>query len=237
MITFNNLSGVVLDIEGTTCPLDFVSNSLFPHARAAIPKFVEQHRNDPKLINLWNELDQTIAAEEADQAPKEMAPYLQWLIDQDRKVAPLKELQGLIWREGYAEGNLKAPLFNDVEKALRNWRSLGLKLAVYSSGSIEAQKLLYRHSSAGDLNNLFSGWYDTRIGSKLNSQSYVDIALNLGIKPLELLFISDIPLELEAAKKAGYQVCGSQRAGNKFFIDKNLFPVVNNFNQLKLESK
>ena len=181
MIRFNNLKGVVLDIEGTTCPLDFVVNSLFPYARQALPRFVAEHRQDPKLSALWEEVEQAITAETATDAPQEIADYLQWLIDQDRKFTPLKDLQGLIWQQGYNSGSLVAPLFDDVESALKTWHQQGLILAVYSSGSIAAQQLLYGNSIAGDLRGLFTSWFDSRLGSKVNSQSYIDLAKHLAI--------------------------------------------------------
>ncbi|MCP9793969.1 acireductone synthase [Synechococcus lacustris] len=235
MIKFNGLKGVVLDIEGTTCPIDFVANELFPYAHQALPKFVAEHSQDEQLKELWDEVKQAMQIEQTKGAPKEIASYLQWLIKQDRKFSPLKELQGIIWQEGYGAGKLKAPLFDDVGKALNNWHQMGLKLAVYSSGSVAAQKLLYSHSSAGDLSKLFSNWFDTRLGSKLDQLSYSQLAKTMAIPADALLFISDAPEELNAAKKAGYQTCGSQRARNKFIIDNNLFNVVTSFSSLELE--
>ena len=235
MIKFNGLKGVVLDIEGTTCSIDFVANELFPYAHQALPKFVAEHSQDEQLKELWDEVKQAMQIEPTKGAPKEIASYLQWLIKQDRKFSPLKELQGIIWQEGYGAGKLKAPLFDDVGKALNNWHQMGLKLAVYSSGSVAAQKLLYSNSSAGDLSKLFSNWFDTRLGSKLDQLSYSQLAKTMAIPADALLFISDAPEELNAAKKAGYQTCGSQRAGNKFIIDNKLFNVVTSFSSLKLE--
>ncbi len=234
MIRFNNLKGVVLDIEGTTCPLDFVVNSLFPYARQALPEFIAEHRQDPQLSALWEEVEQAITAETAIDSPQEIADYLQWLIDQDRKFTPLKDLQGLIWQQGYNSGSLVAPLFDDVESALKTWHQQGLILAVYSSGSIAAQQLLYGNSIAGDLRGLFTSWFDTRLGSKVNSQSYIDLAKHLAIPAAKLLFISDAPDELKAAKNAGLQVCGSQRPGNIQIINEASYKTIKKFSELEL---
>ena len=140
--------------------------------------------------------------------------YLQLLITCDRKLSALKELQGLIWRQGYADGHLRAPLFEDVPEALRRWHDQGLELAVYSSGSISAQKLLYGNSFNGDLRHMFSHWFDTGIGPKKDPISYKVIAESMGCKPSEVLFISDSLAELEAAVEAEMSVLFSDRPGN-----------------------
>jgi enolase-phosphatase E1 len=132
----------------------------------------------------------------------------------DRKLTPLKDLQGLIWAQGYADGDLVSPLFPDVPAALRRWYRSGLELAVYSSGSVPAQQLLYGHSEAGDLRSLFSHWFDTRTGLKQDPNSYRSISETLGAEPGSVLFISDAIGELEAAQTAGMQVLFSDRPGN-----------------------
>ena len=213
-VSFKQIKGVVLDIEGTTCPVDFVSGQLFPYARRALPAYLAEHGQDPELAPLLAEVRQAMVSESDGAAPRELVAYLQWLIDQDRKFTPLKDLQGRLWRQGYAEGALQARLFSDVVPALRRWHGQGLLLAVYSSGSVAAQQLLYGHSSEGDLRNLFSGWFDTRLGPKRESHSYERLAEALVTPAAELLFISDVAAELNAAAAAGFQVCGSQRPGN-----------------------
>ena len=140
--------------------------------------------------------------------------FLQRMIDQDRKLPALKELQGLIWDQGYGSGELIAPLFADVAPALRRWQEQGLELAVYSSGSVQAQQLLYRHSDAGDLSGMFRHWFDTRIGPKGAEASYRAIAEVMGLQPGVILFVSDAPDELEAADAAGLQTRFSLRNGN-----------------------
>lgn len=224
-----SVSDVLLDIEGTTCPVDFVANTLFPYARDHITVFIQQHGREADVAALlteaetaWN-ADHDPAAVTLRQACKSVeetdhasciAGYLRHLIRVDRKLPALKELQGMIWAEAYADGKLRAPLFPDVATALTAWRDAGLRLSVYSSGSVSAQKMVYRYSTAGDLRTLFHGWFDTRIGSKTEPRSYLNIADALEIRPAQALFISDSLPELNAASSAGLQVCFSDREGN-----------------------
>jgi enolase-phosphatase E1 len=165
---------------------------------------------------------------------KAAVSYLGWLIEKDRKLTPLKELQGLIWRQGYDQGLLKAPLYADVPEALERWHSAGLELSTYSSGSINAQKLLYRHSSYEDLSILFRSWFDTNIGSKVSSQSYTKIAEALKSSPEQIVFISDRKSELIAAAEAGIKVLFSQRVDNPE-TDNGNFIAVNNYADLDLK--
>jgi enolase-phosphatase E1 len=160
--------------------------------------------------------------------------YLGWLIEKDRKLTPLKELQGLIWRQGYDQGLLKAPLYADVPEALGRWHSDGLELSTYSSGSINAQKLLYCHSNYGDISILFRSWFDTNIGSKASSQSYTKIAEALKSSPEQIVFISDRKSELIAAEEAGVKVLFSQRVDNPE-TDSGNFIAVNNYADLDLK--
>ena len=215
------VSHVLLDIEGTTCPVSFVAQVLFPYAAAQLPAFIaaQQHRKDMQELiaqvqQSWQEDRDAANAGLLWEPSASVVPYLQWLIAQDRKVTALKDLQGLIWQQGYAHGELHAPLFADVAPALRRWSRQDLRLAVYSSGSVQAQQLLYGHSDAGDLRSLFGGWYDTRSGSKLEPSSYQTIADDLEVSPARVLFISDSTGELEAAQLAGMQVLFSDRDGN-----------------------
>lgn len=224
MIRFTGLRAVVLDIEGTTCPVDFVSGTLFPYAHRHLEAHLAQRGGDPALAPMLQEIWQGWAGESDPAAPPLPAaearqalaavPYLQWLISRDRKFTPLKDLQGQIWEAGYRQGELRTPLFEDVAPALRHWAALGLRLAVYSSGSVQAQKLFYGHTTAGDLQPLFSAWYDTRLGPKREAASYRALLEDLQLPGAAVLFISDSSGELEAASGAGLQVCGSQRPGN-----------------------
>jgi enolase-phosphatase E1 len=143
-----------------------------------------------------------------------VVPYLHWLIDHDIKLTALKDLQGRVWEAGYACGDLVAPLFSDVAPALKRWHQQGYQLAVYSSGSVAAQQLLYRHSQDGNLEGLFSHWFDTRIGPKQAPASYSTIAADLQLEPAEILFVSDAIAEIEAAHGIGMAVRFSDRQGN-----------------------
>ena len=222
MIDWESLRAIVLDIEGTTCPVDFVTGSLFPYARQHLGALLGQADQQAPLKPLLEEVQNAWQQETAagapayrdSQDPLALLPYLQWLIDQDRKLAPLKELQGLTWRHGYQSGALSTPLFADVAPALKQWHQRGLRLAVYSSGSVAAQQLFYGHTSDGDLSGLFERWYDTRLGPKKEAQSYTLLAADLQLPAGAVLFISDSSGELAAAQAAGLQICGSQRPGN-----------------------
>jgi len=221
-----SITHLLLDIEGTTCPASFVAQVLFPYARSAMPGFLETQAQDPEILSLieqsenaWREDPHPNAAALGQPSPGQrdlqgVAAYLQDLIDRDVKLTALKDLQGRIWRQGYASGELVAPLYSDVAESLQRWHSEGFVLAVYSSGSVPAQQLLYGHSAAGDLRSLFSHWFDTRVGSKQEQLSYQAIAEQMQSAPEQILFISDSLSELEAAAAAGLRVLFSDRDGN-----------------------
>lgn len=168
---------ILTDIEGTTSSIAFVHDVLFPYARARLPDWVAQHGGDLAQLLVW--------------------------MDTDAKVTELKDIQGKIWAKGYAAGELKGHVYPDAAEALRHWHADGLKLAVFSSGSVPAQKLIFGHSDQGDLRPLFSGWFDTTTGPKREAKSYVMIADAMGIAPADILFLSDISAETDAAKAAG----------------------------------
>lgn len=234
------VSHVLLDIEGTTCPVSFVSGTLFPYATEQLEPFLDAHRNDHAVQTLVAEV-KAAWRQEADpeaQALRQqdgagVLPYLRWLIRRDRKLTPLKDLQGLVWEQGYRSGALNGPLFADVPGALRRWRAAGLVLAVYSSGSIAAQQLIYGHSNAGDLRSLFSHWFDTRTGPKQTAESYASIASQLGVAPGKVLFVSDALKECKAAAAAGMQVVFSDRDGNPE-RDSGPFERIDSFDALEL---
>ncbi|MCS5691364.1 acireductone synthase [Cyanobium sp. FGCU-6] len=244
LIALYGLDWLLLDIEGTTCPVSFVAGTLFPYASENLAGFLEESAERPDVQAL---LQEVIAAWEADPDPAaaallkqrqpvgaalESLPYLQWLILQDRKLAPLKELQGLVWERGYERGDLLAPLYPDVHGALERWQASGFGLAVYSSGSVAAQQMLYTHTPSGDLRHLFSHWFDTRIGGKKESSSYTRIAKQLCCQPGRILFISDAMAELKAADAAGMKVLFSDREGNPE-RDPGPFKVIRSYTQLK----
>lgn len=183
----------LLDIEGTTAPITFVHEVLFPYARARLPAWVADHPDDPDVAAL------AAAHGGPDGALRQL---LAWM-DTDAKVTPLKAVQGRIWAQGYAEGALRATLYPDVVPQLRAWRADGVRLAVYSSGSVAAQQLLYGHTTDGDLRGWFAAWFDTTVGSKREAASYAAIARSLGEAPAAVRFFSDVEAELDAAAAAG----------------------------------
>ena len=195
------MDAVVTDIEGTTGSIAFVRDVLFPYARARIGAFIQARGDEPEIRALLN--DAARAAGDPAMTDAMIASCLERWIDEDRKVTALKTLQGLIWDEGYREGRLKGHVYADAAKALRAWAKAGLALYVYSSGSVEAQKLLFGHSVAGDLTPLFRGYFDTRIGPKKEAQSYRALAAEIGRPCAAILFLSDSAEELDAAADAG----------------------------------
>lgn len=197
------IRAILTDIEGTTSAIAFVKDTLFPFAEAALDGFLDAHAAEPAVAAILAEIP----------GPDPRAQLRRWMRE-DAKVTPLKSLQGLIWRAGFEDGRLKGHLWPDVAAALRAWHAAGLTLAVYSSGSVEAQRLLFRHSLAGDLEPLFAGFFDTRIGAKRETASYAAIATALGVAPGAILFLSDVVEELDAAAAAGLATCQLVRAGD-----------------------
>ncbi len=189
-------TAIVTDIEGTTTPIAFVRDVLFPYARARLPAFIASHGAEPPVAGLLDE-----AAQFAEGRPV-LDALLAWM-DADAKITPLKTLQGLIWNDGYARGDLLGQIYPDVPPVLRRWHARGIRLYVYSSGSEAAQRLIFGHSDAGNLAPLFSGFFDTRAGAKRAAASYRSIARGIGLPPGEVLFLSDIEQELDAAADAG----------------------------------
>lgn len=216
--------GVLLDIEGTTTPIAFVHEVLFSYARDQVRSFLirnietDEVRADIALLRDENAKDvnensyPTLLSVNAD--IESIASYIEWLIACDRKSTGLKSLQGKIWRQGYADGSLKSQVFEDVPPALQRWHEAGLKISIFSSGSVLAQKLLFAHTEAGDLTKYLSEYFDTNVGKKGEAESYRKIAGALGMAPGEIVFISDVVSELEAAQEAGMKTLLSIRAGN-----------------------
>ena len=219
--------GVVLDIEGTTTPISFVYDVLFPYARANLREFLETHGPTGLLAEVANQLREEHAADVArgDSPPPlpadvssgnavDLEPYVLWLMDRDRKSPGLKLLQGLIWQRGFADGTLRGELFPDVAPALDRWRSRAIDVAIYSSGSVLAQRLIFGHTPDGDLTPRISQFFDATIGPKREADSYRQIASELHRSPNELLFVSDVHAELTAARAAGFQTMLCVRPGN-----------------------
>ena len=206
--------GIVVDIEGTTSAARHVYDVLFPYARAHLRDWLDRHGSEPETASAVAAVAAGLGCD-PDDLDAVTAQLVAW-IDDDVKAAPLKTLQGLIWQEGYARGELTSHMFDDVPPALRNWQESGLTLAIYSSGSVAAQQALVAHAPQGDLRLLFSHYFDiTTAGPKREPSSYRRIAEALGIAPGDLLFLSDTQAELDAAREAGWQVVGLRRTGEE----------------------
>lgn len=178
--------------------------TLFPYARARLRKFLKAHSTDAAVRK---DLAEVARLEGRELTLDAAADVLEKWIDEDRKVTPLKSLQGLIWRKGYEAGELKGHVYPDAPEHLRQWHQRGLRLYVYSSGSVEAQKLIFGHTAFGDLTPLFSGYFDTRVGAKRETASYRKILLDTGLSGPDMLFLSDVGEELDAARHAGMKTC------------------------------
>jgi len=209
VIEVHGVRAVVTDIEGTTSSLAFVTDVLFPYARRAIPTYVRDH--EAELADINRQVAQAVGKPTLG-AQELTAILLKWM-DEDRKITPLKDLQGRIWRTGYESGEIISHVYEDAVQGLRRWHAAGLRLYVYSSGSIPAQQLLFAHTRAGDLRPLFCGYFDTTTGPKLESPSYARIAAVLGLPPRSIAFLSDHPGETRAAAEAGLQTILVARAG------------------------
>lgn len=206
------IKAIVTDIEGTTSSISFVKDVLFPYAAHNLPGYIREHRHE---LAVQTQLQATACESGLDVHDIEalIQQLLQW-IREDKKITPLKALQGLIWQDGYEQGAYKAHVYSDAVEQLKNWHASGLQLFVYSSGSIHAQKLFFKYSEAGDLTGLFSDYFDTTIGAKQEAVSYQRIAKNTGLPASELLFLSDIEGELNAAQQAGLRTTWIVREGD-----------------------
>lgn len=198
------IRAIVTDIEGTTSSLSFVKDVLFPYARAHLPDFVRQHSLEPEVKALLDDARQISGADLDNE--QLIGQFITW-IDRDQKITPLKSLQGLIWQDGYRQGAFKGHIYPDAAECLKAWHAKGYALYVYSSGSVYAQKLLFGHTEYGDLTPLFSGYFDTHIGGKQDAASYRAIAQQIQLPAADILFLSDIAAELNAARAAGFDTC------------------------------
>jgi len=217
---------IVLDIEGTTTPVAFVYRTLFPYARRRLHQYLTLHGDAPANQELWQRLARERETEtqceglpEWNDATTEsrddsIARYAEWLMDRDRKSPALKELQGRIWEEGYATGELVGDVYEDVPRAFDRWRRAGLGIGIFSSGSVLAQRLLFSRSTVGDLTPFLTWYFDTSVGAKIERASYERIAAVIDSAPPEILFVSDAVPELDAARAAGLQTRLCRRPGN-----------------------
>lgn len=219
------ITTLLLDIEGTTTPISFVYDVLFPYARNRVEQFLYQHQNDPEIDAALQSLESENRAEMADDVPslanspkqdfaRNAAGYCLWLMSRDRKSTPLKIIQGRIWEQGFRSGELRGEVFPDVPAAFRRWHNENRRVAIYSSGSVLAQQLLFGHSKYGDLASYISFFFDTQLGPKRVAESYLRISQELKCKAEEILFVSDMLEEIYAARQAGIQTALSIRPGN-----------------------
>jgi len=208
---------ILLDIEGTTTPISFVTETLFPYARTHLPSYLAQHGGS---VDCRAAIDALRREYDADRRAGESVPdwspraYLDWLMDRDRKSPALKELQGRVWEEGYRNGTLAGAVYEDVPGALSAWRDAGVAVGIYSSGSVRAQQWLFRRSTAGDLTPFLSWHFDTGVGGKRDAASYARIAADVNLAAAAILFVSDVAAELDAARAAGMQTALVVRPGN-----------------------
>jgi enolase-phosphatase E1 len=249
---------ILLDIEGTTTPVDYVFGVLFPYAKDYVASFLREHFHEQgvqedlrklrqeykadiaqgKLVLEWkNPVGGNSPSIEGAIAPSRnweasaAVPYIHYLISIDRKSTPLKSLQGKIWEEGYRTGKLRSQIFSDVPPAFDRWKKAGKQIYIFSSGSVQAQKNLFRYTESGDLTGYLSGYFDTEVGAKREPESYQKITRVVGVPPSSILFISDVEAELQTAQSSGLQTLFSSRPGN-ISADSDHFPVIQNFNQV-----
>jgi enolase-phosphatase E1 len=222
------IRGTLLDVEGTTTPISFVHNVLFPFARKHVQEFLDEQT--VKSLQLEHDADVADNRNPPSWAEGALA-YVHWLMDSDRKSTALKQLQGRVWLEGYTRGELRGDVFPDVRKALERWRREGRDVRIYSSGSILAQQLLFSTTAYGDLTTLINGYFDTKTGAKIDASSYSAIAKAFVLPPQEILFVSDVTRELDAANAAGFQVVLADRPGNLPQPQHN-YQMIHNFDEL-----
>lgn len=238
-LSAHHTKAILLDIEGTTTPISFVYDVLFPFARSHLRSFLEQEfhsaavQSDLELLKREHEAEQVLSAPQLDPSSiMSIVSYVEWLMDQDRKSTALKSLQGKIWEEGYRTGILRSKVFPDVAPAFKRWRAGGLKVAIFSSGSILAQKLLFRHTEHGDLTHFIAKYFDTTTGPKSEVQSYAKIAAALKFKATDVLFVSDVVAELDAAGESGMNTLLSVRPGNHPAPSDNKHTTIKTFNEI-----
>lgn len=222
---------IITDIEGTTTPISFVKDVLFPYSYEKIESFIKENLNNPEVLRILNDVKKL---ENKDLTIEEIIWILKKWIEEDKKITPLKEIQGLIWEEGYKTRQLEGFIYPDAYENLKSWFDNGLKIYVYSSGSVKAQKLLFSNTNYGDINYLFSGYFDTNIGNKKDSESYLKITKEINILPENILFLSDNPDEIIAAAKSGIKVIRLVRPNDAEYIKNFSYMQVESFDEIDL---
>ncbi|KAJ2909822.1 enolase-phosphatase E1 [Coemansia aciculifera] len=221
---------VLLDIEGTTTPISFVHETLFPYVKANVHEFLETkwqetdvqthvqaialQANQDVKDGIASAIAIDLTADTTDEIRRKVLANVDWQMKADRKIGALKGLQGYMWRFGFESGELKGEMYPDAVNAIKRWTESGKRVFIYSSGSVEAQRLIFGYSDHGNLLSYISGHFDTKVGSKTDAVSYKNIANDIGVKPAQVLFISDNVLEIQAADAAGLQTVVSIRSGN-----------------------
>lgn len=223
---------ILTDVEGTTTSISFVHETLFPYAHENLRRFVAANSNKTDVQDILNQTKKTALEEGKKELNDDEACdlLLHW-IKTDRKHSALKNLQGLIWEEGYASGEIKGHVYKDVPLALKAWKDAGLTLGVYSSGSVKAQHLIFEFSTEGNLRPYFSNHFDTAVGHKRETASYSNIASLLKLDPADILFLSDIKEELDAARKMGMKTIQLVRQNDVVIGDHK---TVTSFSEIKL---
>ena len=223
-----HVQAVLTDIEGTTTSLSFVKDRLFPFAYTHLESYVKNHYDDiTDILNAVRQHENNTAL-----TMDEIITVMLGWMDADQKITPLKTLQGLIWRAGYEKGVLKGHLYPDAFETLKAWKECHIPLYIYSSGSVDAQKLLFSHTDFGNLTSFFSGYFDTTIGSKTQMTSYEKIAEHINKSPQDIMFLSDNPQEIDAAQDAGLQVVMLDREKN--IVQEKKYPVIHDFRAIKV---
>jgi enolase-phosphatase E1 len=218
---------ILLDIEGTTTPVDFVTKTLFPYASRKLELFLRENATDAEVLTLVKELRAQRELDERnglkppswrddseEERRRSTVAYGRWLMGRDSKCTPLKTLQGKIWQQGYARGELKGEVYADVPVAFDRWKRQGKRICIYSSGSVLAQQLLFGSVPTGDSTQYISAFFDTRVGAKADAESYRKIAAAISCEPKQVLFLSDAIKEIEAAREAGMQTLLCDRGGD-----------------------
>lgn len=239
------IQAILLDIEGTITPIAFVHEVLFRYARLNLRRHLKQHASSPEYDSLCDRFRDEHAADRAagqevppwvDAPPAArlaaLAAYSEWLMDRDRKSTALKDLQGRIWEEGYSCGELVGEVFSDVAPALERWHAQHVPIGIFSSGSVLAQELLFRHSSAGDLTRYLGWYFDTTTGAKTDPDSYRRIASTMAVTEGSIVFVSDVVRELDAARRAGMQTRLCIRPGNQQTPDGHGYAFIRSFDGL-----
>lgn len=223
-----DVTTILTDIEGTTSSISFVKDVLFPYASEKMASFVAEHRENPEIAAILQETRDEMG--QADASDEDVVARLRGWIEEDRKVTPLKAIQGHIWRRGYEQGDFKSHVYPDAREYLYRWREGGFNMAVYSSGSVQAQHLFFGYSDQGDLRPLFDAWFDTTTGSKKEVDSYRAIAAELEKPASQILFLSDVVSELDAAAQAGMKTCLLVRDGGP--CESKDHPVARDFSEV-----